>query len=104
MNKDRGIVKWLPFNSLVSNKEVLYKVLKDKERQTRPILSDDEISYIEKSIINAYYTKDTIKITYYKNGYLYEEEGNVKKIDSPNKLIYFNNLKLLFNQIIEVLD
>lgn len=102
MNKDRGIVKWLPFNSLVSNKEVLYKVLKDKGKQTRPILSDDEISYIEKSIIDAYYTKDTIKITYYKNGYLYEEYGNVKKIDSPNKLIYFNNLKLLFNQIIEV--
>lgn len=102
MNKDRGIIKWLPFNSLVNNKEVLYKVLKDKERQARPILSDDEISDIEKSIIDAYYTKDTIKITYYKNGYLYEEEGNVKKIDSSNKLIYFNNLKLLFNQIIEV--
>ena len=30
--------------------------------------------------------------------------GKIKKIDSSNKLIYLNNLKLLFNQITGVTD
>lgn len=100
MNNDRGIIKWMPFNSLVSNKDVLYKVLNDKKRIVKPILSDDEISYIESFIIDAYYTQDTITITYYKDGYTYKVKGKVKKIDSSKKLIYFNNLSLLFSQII----
>ena len=31
-----------------------------------------------------------------------DEMNIIKKIDSINKLIYLNNLKLLFNQIIDV--
>ena len=37
-------------------------------------------------------------------GYNYEYYGKIKKIDSSNKLIYLNNLKLLFNQITGVTD
>ena len=48
--------------------------------------------------------QNKIHITYYKNGYTYEYYGLIKKIDSSNKLIYLNNLKLLFNQIIGVTD
>ncbi len=30
MNKDRGMIKWMPFNSVVSNKEVLMSIMKEK--------------------------------------------------------------------------
>ena len=77
MNKDRGMIKWIPFNSVVSNKEVLMSIMKEKAK---------------------------VNITYYKNGYTYEYNGTIKKIDSSNKLIYLTNCRLLFNQIIKVTE
>ena len=104
MNKDRGMIKWMPFNSVINTKEVLSSILKEKARKRKPIISDDEIKQLEKSIIDAFYMQTTISITYYKGGYTYKYTGKIKKIDSINKLIYLNNLKLLFNQIIDVKD
>lgn len=104
MNKDRGMIKWLPFNSLVSNKEVIYSLVHEKEKQTKPVLSSDEITKIENKIIDAYYMKTMVIITYFKGGYIYKEKGIIKKIDIVSKFVYLNNLKLLFNQIIGVTD
>lgn len=104
MNKNRDMVKWLPFNSLINNKTVVEKVLKEKAKTKMPVLSEDEIKDLEDKILNAYYKKEPVKITYYKNGYFYEEISEIKKIDSSNKLIYLNNTKLIFNQIVGVID
>ena len=104
MNKDRGMIKWMPFNSVVASKDILYSLMKEKTKVTRPIMSDDEIKTIEDAIIDAYYTEQKVYITYFKNVYNYEYYGKIKKIDSSNKLIYLNNLKLLFNQITGVTD
>lgn len=102
--KDRGMIKWLPFNSLINNKEMLYTLALEKEKVCRPILSQDEITKIENKIIDAYYLKYFVIITYYKAGYIYKEKGIIKKIDNISKFVYLNNLKLLFNQIIGVTD
>ena len=104
MNKDRGMIKWMPFNSVVSNKEILYSLIKEKEKITKPHISEDETNEFEKIIIDAYYMQDKIHITYYKKGYTYEYYRIIKKIDSSNKLIYLNNFKILFNQILGVTD
>ena len=104
MNKDRGMIKWMPFNSVVSNKEILYSLIKEKEKITKPHISEDETNEFEKTIIDAYYMQDKIHITYYKKGYTYEYYGLIKKIDSSNKLIYLTNCRLLFNQIIKVTE
>ncbi len=104
MNKDRGMIKWMPFNSVVNSKAVLSSIIKEKERINKPIMSEDEIEIIEKRIIDAFYMQTTINITYYKEGYTYKYVGKIKKIDSSSKLIYLSNLRLLFNQIIEVTD
>ena len=47
MNKDRGMIKWMPFNSVVASKDILYSLMKEKTKVTRPIMSDDEIKTIE---------------------------------------------------------
>ena len=108
MNKDRGMIKWMPFNSVVSNKEILYSLIKEKEKITNCTFfcldAKDETNEFEKTIIDAYYMQDKIHITYYKKGYTYEYYGLIKKIDSSNKLIYLNNFKILFNQILGVTD
>ena len=30
--KDRGMIKWLPFNSVISNKTILEKVINEKDK------------------------------------------------------------------------
>lgn len=104
MNKDRGMVKWMPFNSLMNGRIIVNNLLDEKSKIKMPILSDDEIGEIENNIINAYYTQNKIIITYYKNGYLLKTKSLIKKIDYTRKIIYLdNNINLLFRQITNII-
>lgn len=99
---DRKMIKWLPFNSVISSKEVLSSILKEKQKISKPSLSEDEKMQIESTLIDAFYLEEEVIITYYKNGYTYKYKGIIKKIDSLNKLIYLTNFNIFFNQIIKV--
>lgn len=100
---DRGMIKWQPFNSVINSKEIINSLIKEKRRITKPTISDDDKLILENQIIDAYYMQCKLKITYYKNGYLYRKEGKIKKIDQIYKIVYLNEEKLLFNQIINVI-
>ncbi|MBE6139939.1 MAG: YolD-like family protein [Firmicutes bacterium] len=103
MNKDRGFIKWQPFDSVISSKEIIKSLLKDKSKIPKPIISEEEKQKIEQNIIEAYYTCCDINIHYYKNGFIYECFSKIKKIDQINKIIYLNNnSKLLFHQIVSI--
>ncbi len=102
MKQDRGIIKWQPFNSLFSSNEVLQTLSYEKTKQDIPILSEEEIKELEEKIIEAYYTEETIILSYYKNGYIKKITGKIKKIDQVSKIVYLNNLKLLFKQILSI--
>ena len=104
MNKDRGMIKWMPFNSLMNGRTVINNLMNEKNKIKMPILSEDEKQELENKIINAYYTKDKIIITYYKNGYLLKNKSYIKKIDYTYKIIYLeNNINLLFRQITNII-
>ena len=62
MNNDRGMIKWLPFNSLVNNKEVLYSIVHEKERKEKPVLSPDEKRNIKFRVL----TEDGLRKLGYK--------------------------------------
>lgn len=100
--EDRGIIKWQPFNSLINGNEVINSILKEKAKIKKPIISEEEKKEIEAKIIDAYFTQIIVNITYFKNGNLTKVEGRIKKIDQVYKLVYLNELKLLFNQIISI--
>ncbi len=104
MNKDRGMIKWMPFNSLMNGRVIVNNLLDEKSKIKMPVLSEDEIGEIENNIINAYYTQNKIIVTYYKNGYLLKTKGIIKKIDYTHKIIYLdNNINLLFRQITNII-
>ena len=105
MNKvDRGMIKWQPFNSVISNKMVLNSIIKEKRKIAKPTMSEEELLNIENKIMESYYLKNTINIAYYKNGFILNTQGQIKKIDKINKLIYLNNLTLFWKQIIKITD
>ncbi len=97
---DRKMIKWLPFNSVITGKSVLYDNLKAKAKIPKPKISEDEEKIIENTLIDAYYSQYTVKITYYLNGYLQDTITKIKKIDKFQKLIYLNNTIIYFHQII----
>ena len=39
MNKDRGMIKWMPFNSVVASKDILYSLMKEKMNIDRLVCS-----------------------------------------------------------------
>ena len=102
MNKDRGMIKWMPFNSLVSNKDVMKSLILEKNKISKPIISEEDSKRIEELVIEAYYMHNKALIYYYKNGYIYKTLSYIKKIDKVQKLIYLDNIKLLFQQITSI--
>lgn len=85
---DRGMIKWQPFNSVVSSKEMVNSLIKEKQKIKKPNISDDDKKALEGKIIDAYYMQNKIKITYYKNGYLLNTTSKIKKIDQIYKIVY----------------
>lgn len=103
MNKDRGMIKWQPFNSVINNKTLINSILKEKEKIRKPELSDEEIELLEDKIIVSYYTHSNLLITYYQDGYLLKTISKIIKIDQIYKKVYLDNHKiLLFKQIIDI--
>lgn len=102
MKFDRGMIKWQPFNSVISSKQVVKSLVHEKEKINRPILSSEEIEELEEKIIDAYYCQSDVTLQYYKNGYIEQAKGKIKKIDCISKKIYLNNLLLFFNQVISI--
>ena len=103
MNKfDRGMIKWQPFNSIFSSKDIINSILTEKNKTEKPILSSDEINSIEKEIIDAFYCQNDITIHYYTNGIIKSVNSKIKKIDHTTKMIYLNNMKIYFSQILSI--
>ncbi len=104
MNKfDRGFIKWQPFESLGPSKQVINSLVREKSKIPKPVLSEDETSNLEAKIIEAYYSKEKVILSYYQSGFIQKVQGQIIKIDHVYKMIYLNsNLKLLFSQIIAI--
>ncbi len=100
--RDRGMIKWVPFNSVVSNKEILSSILKEKNKISMPILSEEQKNINEQKLLIAYYSKSKINIKYYQNGEFNFTNSYIKKIDFIYHKIYFDNKTILFDQIVSL--
>ena len=102
-NMDRGIIKWMPFNSICEEQKLIDLLIKKKSKIAKPHLSREQLEEIEKTIIEAFYEQIPVKITYYKNGFLFQTISKIKHIEPTSKKIYLKNQQiLLFLQIIKI--
>lgn len=103
MNKDRGIIKWLPFESLTPNKKVIDTILYEKNKVKKPILSLEQQQEMEEKIIEAFYEQIEITLKIYINGYIKTIISPILEIDYTYKKIILKNKDIiLFKQIVEV--
>ena len=100
---DRKMLKWAPFDSVVSGKKVVNEVMHEKKKIKKPVLSEDQLKNIENKILDSYNSKDMVTISYYESGYIHNIASYIKKIDHINKIVYLNNKLIYFNQIMNVI-
>lgn len=102
MNFDRGFIKWQPFNSVISSKELL-QIQKKEEKCEKPILSNEQIEALNQQIIEAYLSHNQIKICFYEENHITSMEASITKIIANTQLIELNHHKFIsFYQIIGI--
>ena len=99
---DRGFVKWQPFNSITPLKDTIADI-ENKEKDARPVLFPEEANMISEALIDAYYSKEVISITYYEAGKINKVTTTIKKINPNTKTIELGFNKILsFKQILHI--
>ena len=102
MKLDRGIIKWQPFDSVTPSKKMVDKLLKEKQKISKPILSEEQLSNIQEKLFESYNNEIKTTIEYYKNGYIFKEIGVIHSIDLNSGKLVLNNKYIYFNQIIKI--
>ena len=97
---DRGMKKWLPFASLVEQQEYLNKMLYEKNKIARPLVSIERARKID--TILKLYPNTVLNFKLYIDGYLYTYVGKILKIDKNKKIVYFDDFFLPIRDIIDI--
>lgn len=91
--------QFLPFDSLKGFYELIEK--EEKQKDNKKELSEDILSNINKVMLNIK-KNDNVLIKHYHNEKYIETIGKVKKIDKINKIIYLDNTKIYFDDVIDI--
>ena len=95
---DRGMIKWQPFDSLLSTKKVAKEIINEKSKVAMPTLSEDQLLNIEEKVLEAYYNGETIRLVYYRKGTYYTKTSLIKYIDKYKKQLILNDKINLFSK------
>lgn len=100
---DRGMIKWQPFDSLLSTKKVAKEIISEKSKVAMPTLSEDQLLNIEEKVLEAYYNGETVRLVYYRKGTYYTKTSLIKYIDKHKKQLILNDGSILyFKQIVKI--
>lgn len=97
MYKDRGIIKWAPFDALVGFNSYLSEMIYEKEKISKPVLLEDKLEELDFILSEAFKNKLELQIEYFENGYIKTMYDHIKKIDYT-----FKEIKLNSNIIISI--
>ena len=100
---NRDIIKWQPYDSLVSSQKMINSIVNEKAKINKPILSSDQLNQLNDLIIEYFYEQINIIIKYYKNNNIYKTAGIIIDLNQSNKTITLNtNVKLHISQILQI--
>lgn len=100
---DRGIMKWQPFDALAGFGDMIKEMVYLKNKRQKPVLFEDKLEEINRVIKNALERKHTVRVTYYNDGYIYYETGQISKIDLyTRKVILVPKTTVAIEDIIDV--
>ncbi len=99
---DRGYKKWAPFNSVISDKEVLNELSIKRNKIIKPTLSEDQIEFLNERIFEAFTNHLKVYLYIYNNYNIIKLIGYINNININKKYITFNKSHIYFNQILKI--
>lgn len=104
MYKDRGIIKWAPFDALVGYNEIIKNYEYERNKIEKPILLEDKLAELDYILTDVIKENLEVEIEYFEDGYIKRTVGFIKRIDILNKNITIcNHLKLNTKNIINII-
>lgn len=104
MYKDRGIIKWAPFDALNGFHETIEAYKYEKGKKDRPILLEDQLQILDQKLKEAIDKNIEIQIYYYFDGYIKNVYGRVKRADRNFKyLLLDNGIKLSLEDVVDMI-
>ena len=98
---DRGMKKWAPFSSLIEQATCLEEMKYQRNKISKPVLTEDQIEKIN-YVLQSYKKGQIVKIKFFHDGYLYEVNTTIKRIDLENRILILENGKLGFSNLIDI--
>lgn len=98
---DRGMKKWAPFSSLIEQATCLEQMKYQRNKISKPVLTEDQIEKIN-YVLQSYKKGQIVKIKFFHDGYLYEINTTIKRIDLENQILILENGKLEFANLIDI--
>lgn len=97
---NRGMKKWAPFSSLVEQSTILEKMFYEKGKKDKPSISAERAAKINQILSN--YQGETLKISYYYDGYVYQIISPIKRVDTYNRKLIFEEGNISFSNIVNI--
>ena len=93
--------KWAPFSSLIEQSTCLQAMKYQRNKVPKPKLTTDQIEKIN-DVLQNYEPGQVVKIKFYNDGYIYESEVEIKRIDLQNRCLILNKGKLKFENLLDI--
>lgn len=97
----RGMIKWKPFNTLLNNRDI-NEIIMIRNKVEKPIIMEDMISEIDNLLKVAIKENKEIKVKYFDKGELKYINGNIRNINTIEKYILINSIRIYFKNLIKV--
>ncbi len=101
MNNERGMKKYLPFSSLIEQESELNKMLYEKNKVEKPLISNECAIKIN-DILKNYNPDEDYTFKLFFDGYIYKYTGKIIKVDTNNKKIFFKEFSLPLKNILDI--
>ena len=98
---DRGMKKWAPFSSLIEQATCLEEMKYQRNKIEKPKLTEDQIEKIN-YMLQTYKKGQNVRIKFFSDGYLYETDVVIKRIDLENQCLVLDKGKLKLKDILDI--
>ncbi len=99
--RDRGMMKWKPFASLTEYDSYYQKMLEEKKKVSKPLISEDEAEEINTILVNST-PGVNLEVKFFAGGFIRTKIGSLIKVDPYEKRLFLDNLVVPFDNLLSI--
>lgn len=98
--QDRGMMKYMPYQSLVEQATYLAKMRYQRNKTPKPLVASDQAEEINEILVH--YQGEDVQATYWEDGYLHAFRGVIRRIDAFGRFLLFGEKRVAFTNLIRL--